>query len=100
MDDYIAVYLYDIKKAIDEVESFFVDYPMRYDIFEKDYLRRSAVERKAEIMGEAINRILKIQRDFILRNLFGREDDLVEASSVKNPYFKEELDETKQMIYG
>ena len=60
MDDYIAVYLYDIKKAIDEVESFFVDYPMRYDIFEKDYLRRSAVERKAEI-----NRILKIQRDFI-----------------------------------
>lgn len=64
MDDYIAVYLYDIKKAIDEVESFFVDYPMRYDIFEKDYLRRSAVERKAEIMGEAINRILKIQRDF------------------------------------
>lgn len=26
---------------------------MRYDVFEKDYLRRSAVERKAEIMGEA-----------------------------------------------
>ena len=65
MDDYIAVYLYDIKKAIDEVESFFVDYPMRYDIFEKDYLRRSAVERKAEIIAQAINRILKIQRDFI-----------------------------------
>ncbi len=35
-----------------------------------------------------------------LRNLFGREVDLVDASSVKNPYFKEELDETKQMIYG
>lgn len=43
-------------------------YPMRYDVFEKDYLRRSAVERKAEIMGEAINRILKIQRDFPLPN--------------------------------
>ena len=37
---------------------------MRYDIFEKDYLRRSAVERKTEIVGEAINRILKIQHDF------------------------------------
>ncbi len=35
-----------------------------------------------------------------LRNLFGRDVDLVDASSVKNPYFKEELDETKQMIYG
>lgn len=32
---------------------------MRYDVFEKDYLRRSAVERKAEIMGEAMNRIKK-----------------------------------------
>ena len=68
MDDYIAVYLFDVKKAIEEVESYFVDYPMRYDVFEKDYLRRSAVERTAEIMGEAINRILKIQRDFPLPN--------------------------------
>ncbi|MBP3535823.1 MAG: DUF86 domain-containing protein [Muribaculaceae bacterium] len=68
MDEYIAVYLYDIKRAIEEVESFFENYPMRYDLFEKDYLRRSAVERKAEIMGEAINRILKIQPDFPLPN--------------------------------
>lgn len=66
MDDYISVYLYDIKLAIEEVESYFIDYPMRYDVFEKDFLRRSAVERKAEIMGEAINRILKIQNDFPL----------------------------------
>lgn len=68
MDNYIAVYLFDIKRAIDEVESFFVDYPMRYEVFENDYLRRSAVKRKTEIMGEAINRILKIQRDFPLPN--------------------------------
>lgn len=68
MDNYIAVYLFDIKRAINEVESFFVDYPMRYEVFENDYLRRSAVERKTEIMGEAINRILKIQRDFPLPN--------------------------------
>ena len=41
MDDYIAVYLYDVKRAI---------------------------ERKTEIMREAINRILKIQHDFPLPN--------------------------------
>lgn len=35
-----------------------------------------------------------------LRNLFGREVDLVDESSVRNKYFKEELDETKRMIYG
>lgn len=68
MDEYIPVYLYDVKKAIADVESFFAGYPMRYDVFEKDYLRRSAVERKAEIMGEAINRILKIQPGFPLPN--------------------------------
>ena len=68
MDEYIAVYICDVKGAIEEVESYFTGYPMRYDAFEKDYLRRSAVERKAEIMGEAINRILKIQRDFPLPN--------------------------------
>lgn len=68
MDEFIAVYLYDVKRAIEEVESFFAGYPMRFNVFEKDYLRRSAVERKAEIMGEAINRILKIERDFPLPN--------------------------------
>lgn len=68
MDEYIKVYLYDIYQAIAEVESYFADYPMRYDVFEKDFLRRSAVERKTEIMGEAINRILKIERDFPLPN--------------------------------
>lgn len=68
MDEYIAVCLFDIKRAIDEVESYFLDYPMHFEIFEKDFLRRSAVERKAEIMGEAINRILKIQHDFPIPN--------------------------------
>lgn len=68
MDEYIAIYLYDVYKAIKDVESFFEGYSMRYDVFEKDYLRRSAVERKAEIMGEAINRILKLQRDSPIPN--------------------------------
>ena len=66
MDEYIAVYLMDVKMAIEEMESFFENYPMRFDVFEKDFLRRSAVERKTEIMGEAINRILKINPDFPL----------------------------------
>lgn len=55
----VLTYLQDILDAIGDVESFFVGYPMRYDVFENDYLRRSAVERKAEIMGEAMNRIKK-----------------------------------------
>ncbi len=66
MDEYILVYLYDILNAINSVEGFFQDYPKRFDVFANDHLRRSAVERKTEIMGEAINRILKIKSDFPL----------------------------------
>lgn len=37
---------------------------------------------------------------YALKSLFGREIDLVDETQVKNPYFKEELDETKHLIYG
>ena len=57
VDEYILKYLHDILDSINELESFFTDYPKRFDIFEKDRLRICAVERKTEIMGEAINRI-------------------------------------------
>ena len=67
-DEYIVKHLQDVLDAIEELESFFVDYPRRFDVFEKDRLRVSAVERKTEIMGEAINRILKRQPDFVIPN--------------------------------
>ena len=37
---------------------------------------------------------------FALEDLLKRPVDLVEYNAIKNPYFKEELDETKQLIYG
>ena len=37
---------------------------------------------------------------FALEDLLKRDVDLVEYNAVKNSYFKEELDETKQLIYG
>lgn len=47
-DEYILKHLQDVLTAITELESVFVGYPMRYDVFEKDNLRRWAVEREAE----------------------------------------------------
>lgn len=64
----VLAYLQDIIDVISDVESFFVGYTMRYDIFEKDYLRRCAVERKTEIMGEAINRISKADPSVVIPN--------------------------------
>lgn len=37
---------------------------------------------------------------FALEDLLGREVDLIEYSAIRNPYFKEEVDETKELIYG
>ena len=35
-----------------------------------------------------------------LRDFFNREIDIVTENSLKNPYFIEELDKTKKLIYG
>lgn len=35
-----------------------------------------------------------------LRSLFGREVDLVDETTIRNRYFKEEVDKTKHLIYG
>lgn len=37
---------------------------------------------------------------FALEDLFHRDVDLVEYEAIRNPYFKEEVDQTKRAIYG
>ena len=68
MDEAVLKYLEDVRMACEDVEQFFADYPQRFDVFSNDRLMISAVERKVEIMGEAINRILKIEPDFVIPN--------------------------------
>lgn len=66
MDEYIEKHLIDVLNAINEVESFFADRPKLFQEFQNDMLRQRAVERN--IMGEAINRILKANPEFQLTN--------------------------------
>lgn len=54
--------------AINDMQSCFIDFPNRYDLFEKDIMRKCVVERKTEIMGEAINRIRKIDSTIEIPN--------------------------------
>ena len=68
VDEYILKHLQDVLDAIDELEGFFADFPKRFDLFEKDGLRVCAVERKTEIVGEAINRIRKKDPTFEIPN--------------------------------
>ena len=64
----VLTYLQDILDAINDMESCFVGFPNRYDLFEKDIMRKCVVERKTEIMGEAINRIRKANQSVEIPN--------------------------------
>ncbi|MDE6148068.1 MAG: nucleotidyltransferase domain-containing protein [Bacteroidales bacterium] len=37
---------------------------------------------------------------YSLQDLFGRNVDLIEEQSIKNPYFKSNVESTRQLIYG
>ncbi|MGC4130403.1 MAG: nucleotidyltransferase domain-containing protein [Bergeyella sp.] len=37
---------------------------------------------------------------FALEEILKREIDLLEKKAIKNPYFRQVIDETKQLIYG
>jgi uncharacterized protein with HEPN domain len=61
MDDAVKTWLYDIFNAINEIDSFFEGKPKRFIEYQQDIRTKRAVERNMEIIGEAMNRILKHQ---------------------------------------
>lgn len=68
MDELIKKHLQDILTAIEEVESFFGNTPKIYDDFYSNLCLRRAVERNIEIIGEAMNRILKVDKEIAITN--------------------------------
>jgi len=59
------------------------------------FLLLSIIDPDPLIAGE---NLLNFYMD--LEELMGRRIDLVDEDCLKNPYFIEELNETKQLIYG
>lgn len=68
MDKEIKTWLFDIYQAIEEIEGYFEDSPLRYQDYLADIKTKRAVERGLEIIGEAVNRILKKDDNFQLEN--------------------------------
>ena len=68
MDENINKHLHDILDAIKEIESFFGDKPKNFNEFCNDLCLRRAVERDIEIIGEAMNRILKEDKNIAITN--------------------------------
>jgi len=67
MENEIKTWLTDIKQAINEIKQFL---PEKKDFFEfeRDLKTKRAIERDIEIIGEAVNRILRIKSDFKIHN--------------------------------
>jgi uncharacterized protein with HEPN domain len=55
----IKKYLFDIQNCIENIENF-VGEPKLFSNFEKNMMLQQAVERNFEIIGEAVNSLLKI----------------------------------------
>lgn len=63
MDKKVIKYLEDILNAVDEINTFVSNYPRRFDVFCNTPILIRAVQMNIAIIGEAMNRILKIQDD-------------------------------------
>lgn len=60
MDHKIKSCLFDILNSLNEIESFFEGKPKVFSEYQKDTKTKRAIERIIEIIGEAVNRILKL----------------------------------------
>ena len=68
MDNDIKTWLFDILNAIQEIDSFFIDVPKDFLVYQKDLRTKRAVERNIEIIGEAMSRILKKDERILISN--------------------------------
>ena len=60
-------YLFDINESIDSINLYLRD-KRDFNIYQNDKLLRRGIERELEIIGEAINRLLKIDPSLKIEN--------------------------------
>lgn len=67
MDIKINAWLLDIQQCIDEI-LIFKGENTDFLAYQSDLKTKKAIERNIEIIGEAVNRILKVNPDFQIKN--------------------------------
>jgi len=68
MDNEIKTWLFDILQSITEIDSYYENKPKRFYDYISDTKTKRAIERNLEIIGEAVNRIRKKDKNFKLDN--------------------------------
>jgi len=67
MDNKQKKYLFDIQSCISNIDNY-IGEPKVFDDFEQNQMLQDAVERNLEIIGEAINQLLKINPSIYISN--------------------------------
>lgn len=62
MDKYVYTYLFDILNSINEIDEYITD-NRTYEQYCNSKILQRAIERNLEIIGEAMNRILKVDKN-------------------------------------
>ena len=106
MDEQIQKLLKDILNSISNIELFCSSRPKEYQVFCEDRCFRSAVQWEIAIIGEAMNRILKINpnipitsarrivdtRNYLIHGYDSLREDIIWAIVVRHlPLLKQEV---------
>ena len=67
MDKHINTYLFDILNSINEIDEYIAG-DRTYNNYNNNKILQRAIERNLEIIGEAMNRILKIDKSISIQN--------------------------------
>ncbi len=67
MESDIQLWLADIKRSIAEIYDFLPE-KKNFQVFQKDLKTRKAIERNLEIIGEALNRVLRTNPEINITN--------------------------------
>ena len=82
MNERVLKSLFDIKIAIDEIDSFLPAKRLTYSEYKSNLILKRAIERNLEIIGEAMNRIIKEDADFPIKEahrIIGLRNQIIHA---------------------
>jgi len=67
MDNKLKKYLFDIQTCISNIDNY-IGESRSFEIFQNNQMLRDAVERNLEIIGEAVNQLLRINPEIQISN--------------------------------
>ena len=105
MDRKVLKYLNDILNSINEIESYFMGRPRRFDDYRSNQMMRRAIQMNIAIIGEATNQILRVRpeihisnarkivdtRNFVIHGYDSISDDMIWAIVNHIPLLKQEV---------